>query len=66
MSDDALVEKMNKDLDIELVRIPGKDQLSSFNIYFSADNPYTAQQVTARADQHPDQRESGGRHPEFR
>jgi succinoglycan biosynthesis transport protein ExoP len=46
VSDDALVEKMNKDMDIELVRIPGKDKLSSFNIYFSADNPYTAQQVT--------------------
>ncbi len=45
-SDDALVNKMNKDLDIEVGRTPGKDQLSSFNIYFSADSPYTAQQVT--------------------
>jgi succinoglycan biosynthesis transport protein ExoP len=46
VSEDVLVDQMNKDLDIELVRAPGKDELTSFNIYFSADNPYTAQQVT--------------------
>jgi len=46
VSDDALVDKMNKALDIELVRAPGKDELTAFNIYFSADNPATAQQVT--------------------
>ena len=65
VSDDALVEKMNKDLDIELVRIPGKDQLSSFNIYFSADNPYTAQQVTGELTNILISENSGGRHPEF-
>src|SRR5450631_320848 len=46
VSEDVLVDQMNKDLAIELGRAPGKDQLTSFNIYFSADNPYTAQQVT--------------------
>jgi polysaccharide chain length determinant protein (PEP-CTERM system associated) len=45
-SDDDLVEKMRKDIQIELVRAPGKDELTAFNIYFSVDNPYTAQQVT--------------------
>jgi len=48
VSDDALVDQMNKDLDIELVRAPGKSELSSFNLYFSADNPHTAQQVTTQ------------------
>lgn len=46
MSDDTLVDDMNKDLTIEQVRSPGKEDLTSFNIYFSADNPYVAQQVT--------------------
>ena len=45
-SPDDLVEKMRKDIQIELVRSPGKSDLTSFNIYFSADNPYVAQQVT--------------------
>ena len=46
MSPDDLVEKMRKDIQIELVRSPGKSDLTAFNIYFSADNPYVAQQVT--------------------
>ena len=67
VSDDALVEKMNKDLDIELVRTPGKDKLSSFNIYlfFRRQSLHRAT-GDRRAHQHPDQRESGGRYPELR
>ncbi len=45
-ADDALVEKMRKDVEIELVRSKGDSQLTSFNIYFSSPNPYIAQQVT--------------------
>jgi succinoglycan biosynthesis transport protein ExoP len=37
---------MRKNIQIELVRSPEHDQLTAFNIYFSADNPYVAQQVT--------------------
>jgi succinoglycan biosynthesis transport protein ExoP len=46
MSPDDLVEKMRKDVQIELVRSPGKAELTAFNIYFSGDSPYIAQQVT--------------------
>ena len=43
---DAVVEKMRADIDIELVR--GDDRkLSSFNIYYSNRNPRTAQLATA-------------------
>jgi succinoglycan biosynthesis transport protein ExoP len=45
-SPDDLVETMRKDIQIEQVRSPGKAELTAFNIYFSADNPYVAQQVT--------------------
>lgn len=47
MNDDALVAKMNKDLDIELVRSPGKNELTSFSISFDADTPSAAQAVTS-------------------
>jgi succinoglycan biosynthesis transport protein ExoP len=46
LTPDDMVEKMRKDIQIELVRSPGKQDLSAFNIYFKSDNPYTAQQVT--------------------
>jgi polysaccharide biosynthesis transport protein len=46
VSPDELVEKMRKDIQIELVRSPGKAELTAFNIYFSAENPYLAQQGT--------------------
>ncbi len=46
ISDDALVAKMNKDLNIDLVRSPGKNDLSSFSISFDSDNPQAAQEVT--------------------
>src|SRR5262249_34083228 len=43
---DEMVERMRKDIEIELVR--GDDRkLSSFNIYFSADDPKVAQATTA-------------------
>jgi succinoglycan biosynthesis transport protein ExoP len=45
-SADEIVEAMRKNIQIELVRSPEREQLTSFNIYFSSDNPYVAQQVT--------------------
>jgi polysaccharide chain length determinant protein (PEP-CTERM system associated) len=45
-SPDDLVERMRKDIEIELVRSPDRQELTSFNIYYSADNPHTAQLVT--------------------
>lgn len=44
-SEDDLVEKMRKNVEIELVRSNDRE-LTAFNIYFSASNPYVAQQVT--------------------
>jgi polysaccharide chain length determinant protein (PEP-CTERM system associated) len=43
---DDLVERMRKDIGIELVR-SGNDQLTSFNVSFSARDPRVAQQVTS-------------------
>ncbi|MBZ5706055.1 MAG: hypothetical protein LAN63_11915 [Acidobacteriia bacterium] len=47
LSPDDLVERMRKDIEIELVRSPDNQELTSFNIYYSADTPRTAQQVTS-------------------
>jgi polysaccharide biosynthesis transport protein len=44
---DDLVSRMRKDIDIELVRAPGSQELTSFNISFSARDPQTAQRVTS-------------------
>lgn len=44
---DDLVERMRKDIEIELVRTPDREQLTSFNIYYSANHPQIAQQVTS-------------------
>jgi len=44
---DALVERMRKDIDIELVRAPGREKLTSFNVAFSSHDPQTAQRVTS-------------------
>ena len=46
-SPDELVERMRKDIEIDLVRSPDHDQLSSFNIYYTSRDPYVAQQVTS-------------------
>lgn len=46
---DQLVERMRKDIEIELVRTPDRpDQLSAFNIYYSSPDPVLAQKVTDR------------------
>src|ERR1700722_1891225 len=42
---DEKVEKMRKDIKIELVR-DTHDQITAFNIYYSAHNPVIAQQIT--------------------
>ncbi len=42
---DQLVERMRKDIEIELVRAPG-EQLTAFNVYYSSHDPVVAQQVT--------------------
>ena len=45
---DELVERMRKDIKIELVQTPGKpDELSAFKIYYSGADPRLAQQVTS-------------------
>jgi succinoglycan biosynthesis transport protein ExoP len=43
---DALVDRMRKNIQIELVRSPGKNQLTAFNIFFEAEDPRVAQAVT--------------------
>jgi succinoglycan biosynthesis transport protein ExoP len=43
---DALVERMRKDIEIELVHSPGGNALTAFNIYFDAKDPHVAQEVT--------------------
>jgi len=45
-SPDDKVERMRKDIDIELVR-DEHNQISAFNIYYSSGNPRVAQQVTS-------------------
>jgi len=47
VSRDELVERMGKNIEIELVRSPDLQELSSFNVYFSYGDPVTAQQVTS-------------------
>jgi protein tyrosine kinase modulator len=47
LTPDDLVDQMRKDIEIELVRSPDHDQqLTAFNIYFSADDRQVAQRVT--------------------
>lgn len=43
---DMLVDRMRKDIEIELVRTPGRDDLSAFNVYYSSRDPHVAQEVT--------------------
>src|SRR5882724_9048165 len=45
ISDDEIVERMRKNIEIEVARTSDRD-LSSFSIYFSSPNPDIAQQVT--------------------
>jgi succinoglycan biosynthesis transport protein ExoP len=47
-SPDELVERMRKDIEIELVRSPEKrEQLTAFNVYYSSTDPRVAQEVTS-------------------
>jgi protein tyrosine kinase modulator len=47
LTPDDLVDRMRKDIDIELVRSPERDELTAFNVYFSARDPHVAQAVTS-------------------
>src|SRR6202521_5676097 len=46
LNPDELVERMRKDIEIELVR-DERHQITSFNIFYSAHDPHVAQQVTS-------------------
>jgi polysaccharide biosynthesis transport protein len=46
LNPDDLVERMRKDIEIELVR-DERHQITSFNIYYSSRDPHVAQQVTS-------------------
>ncbi len=41
------LQSMRKDIGIDLVRNPGRQDISSFTISYSAGDPHLAQQVTA-------------------
>jgi len=43
---DEKVDRMRKDIDVELVRDPQRDDISAFKISYTANNPHVAQQVT--------------------
>lgn len=45
---DQIVERMRKDIDIELVRASEGGQLTAFNVYYSSHDPATAQRVTTQ------------------
>jgi succinoglycan biosynthesis transport protein ExoP len=46
-SSDELVERMRKDIQIELVR-DARNQITAFNVYYWSRDPYVAQQVTSQ------------------
>lgn len=46
-SDDALVDRMRKDITIELVRDARNNQITAFRIYYTASDPHVAQEVTS-------------------
>src|SRR3989442_232375 len=49
LSPDELVERLRKDIKIELVKAPGRrDELTAFKIYYSSADPRIAQQVTSQ------------------
>jgi polysaccharide chain length determinant protein (PEP-CTERM system associated) len=47
LSSDQLVEHMRKDIDIEVVENPGKQELSAFRISYTAADPHLAQRVAS-------------------
>ena len=48
LSQEEKVWQMRKDIDIELVREPMQNQITAFNIYYSARDPRIAQDVTGK------------------
>src|SRR5277367_202689 len=46
MTPEEKVAKMRKDITIELVRDTRENEITAFNIYYSARDPHVAQQVT--------------------
>ena len=46
-SPDEIVDRMRKDIEIELVRSTGERQVTAFNVYYSSPDPRLAQQVTS-------------------
>ncbi len=44
---DEKVERMRKDIEIELVRDNHNNEITAFNVHYSASSPYVAQQVTS-------------------
>ena len=46
LTSDELVERMRKDISIELVRDDRSHELTAFNVYYSSHDPRVAQQVT--------------------
>jgi len=47
LTPDEKVERMRKDIEIELVRDAHSDQISAFNVSYSSRDPHVAQQVTS-------------------
>lgn len=43
---DDLVQRMRKDIDVELVRSAGDKEVTAFNVYYSSPDPRLAQRVT--------------------
>ena len=47
LSPDGIVDQMRKNIDIELVR-GSENRINAFNVYYTADNPRIAQEVTSK------------------
>jgi len=46
LTSDELIDKMRKDIQVELIRADRTEQLTSFNVYYSSNSPVLAQKVT--------------------
>jgi succinoglycan biosynthesis transport protein ExoP len=47
LTSDEVVERMRRDISIELVRDERSHELTAFNVYYSSHDPHVAQQVTS-------------------
>lgn len=47
LSPDELVDRMRKDIEIELVR-SSDNRINAFNVYYTAEDPHVAQQITSK------------------